>query len=97
MPAIIINKQMLQQIKIEKELNEKYAPLFKRDNKRVEIHTPFRTNPMIYYNDDLTEEPYFRLYLKITGNKFCLQRIKPMPGFEDKDHEERFMKLNPPK
>ena len=97
MPVIVLNKQMLQQVKMEKELNEKYAPLFKRDNKRVEIHTPWRTNPMIYYNDDLTEEPYHRLYLKITGDKFRLHKIIPMAGFEGKDHEERFMKLNPPK
>lgn len=97
MPVIILNKDMLQQFNMEKELNEKYAPLWKSKNKRVEVHTPWRSNPMIYYNDDLTEEPYYRLYLKIYGTRFVLKKITPMKGFEEKDYEERFMKLNPPK
>ena len=92
-----IKKDMLLQTKIEKELMEKYAPAWKRQNKRVEIHSPWRSNPMIYFNDELIDTPYTRLYLKITGETFKLHFIKPMAGFETKDYEERFMKLNPPK
>jgi hypothetical protein len=101
MPVITLSiqqlkKDYLQQVKIENVLMKSYAKVWKRNNKRVEVHTPWRSNPMIYFNDELTDTPYTRLYLKITGDTFRLHPIKPMEGFEAKDFEERFMKLKPP-
>ena len=92
MPVIILNKDFLQQTKVEKILREKYATIWKNEKKRVEVHTPWRTNPIIYFNDEL-QQPYIRLYLKIEGNTFSMKRIVPIEGHTD----DGFKKMRPPK
>jgi hypothetical protein len=91
MPVIILNKDFIQQMKVEQILREKYAPIWKNENKRVEVHTPFRTNPIIYFNDEL-QQPYIRLYLKIEGNRLSMAQIVPMKEYTD----DGFTKMRPP-
>ena len=92
MPVTILNKDFIQQTKIERILREKYAELWKKENKRVELHTPWRSNPIMYFNDEL-QQPYLRLYLKIEDNRIKMSRIVPIEGETD----DGFTKLRPPK
>lgn len=92
MPVIVLNKDFIQQTKIERILSSKYAELWKNENKRVELHTPWRSNPIMYFNDEL-QQPYLRLYLKIEDNRIKMSRIVPIKGETD----DGFTKLRPPK
>jgi len=81
-------EKLLEQNKFENQLKTIFGT---NKTVRFELHTPWRSNPIIYFNDNL-DKPYTRLYIQIKDGKMIYRPIVP----NDKKNHDYFKKLNPP-
>jgi hypothetical protein len=82
-----------------REINQEKLMKLKNSGKRIEIQTPWETQPRIYYNDELVELPYERWKLTVDCDVvYHLRQLthdprKPRPeGWETRQFEK-----SPPK
>jgi len=57
------------------EINLEKLMKLKNSGKRIEIHTPWKSQPRIYYNDEMVELPYERWKLTIDKSNFVPEYI----------------------
>ena len=81
-------EKLLEQNKFENQLKTVFG---KNKTVRFELHTPWRSNPIIYFNDNLVDKSYTRLYIEIKDGKMIYR-----PIVSNNKNYDSFKKLSPP-